>query len=89
VHLEQIEVSYAGDDQVLFNSIQEAYGRLRMSYALPLPKILTSLIGDVTFSRHLVGQFVKVRFFQLVDPTAIFKRVNFLSAICQPFKYMY
>lgn len=64
-HLEQIEVTYAGNDQVLFQDIRQAYFNIRKSqntgYYLTTPGPLASLFREFSFSRPKIANFVMVR----------------------------
>jgi hypothetical protein len=67
VHLEQIDISYMGDDQVLFQSIRQAYYNMRKSQTpgqyLNMPGFLASAFGEISFSRPKLANFVRVRTF--------------------------
>jgi ankyrin repeat protein len=64
VHLEQIDVTYTGDDQVLFQGIRQAYYNTRKSqntgYFLTIPGFLALLFGEISFSRPKLANFVRV-----------------------------
>jgi hypothetical protein len=63
VHLEKIEASYTGDDQVLFQGIRQAYDNTRKSptpgYYTYVPGFLGSLFGETSFSRRELVNFVR------------------------------
>jgi hypothetical protein len=65
VHLEQIEVTYVGDDQVLFQGIQQAYYNTCKSQNaglyVSIPGFLGSLFGEISFWRPKNANFVRVR----------------------------
>ena len=62
VHLEQIEVTYAGDDQVLFQGIRQAYYKSQnVGHYVSMPGLLSSLFGEISLWRPKNANFVRVR----------------------------